>query len=212
MRCLPHWGLRYFIDKFSFLLYQKMHPGYPWLTQPANRLLLSSLKDYFVGLEFGSGRSTLWFAQRVLALTSVEHDPVWYERVSSELKKNKINNVTYLLFPKDLGEDQGKGTDYVNLSQRFAKDSLDFVLVDGVYRSACANAVLEKIKPAGLLIIDNANWYLPSTSISPTSRKPFEGPISQEWGEFLASVRDWKCIWTSNGVTDTAIYIKPSLK
>ena len=37
------------------------------------------------GLEFGSGRSTRWFAARVGALTSIEHDAAWHARVASSL-------------------------------------------------------------------------------------------------------------------------------
>ena len=83
------------------ILYQRRHPDHPWLTKSANSILSSYLKDSDIGLEFGSGRSTLWFAQRVSALTSVEHDPLWYSKVSEMLKGNGISNVTQLLFEKD---------------------------------------------------------------------------------------------------------------
>jgi predicted O-methyltransferase YrrM len=39
--------------------------------------------------------------------------------------------------------------------------SLDFVVVDGWYRPVCARAALSKLKPGGLLLIDNTDWKDP---------------------------------------------------
>jgi hypothetical protein len=47
-----------------------MHPDVPWLTRQAVEILEDWLKPGYVGLEWGSGRSTLWFARRVSHLTS----------------------------------------------------------------------------------------------------------------------------------------------
>ena len=65
---------------------------------------------------------------------------------------------------------------YVQVVKRFEKNSLDFVLVDGMYRDAYANWFV-RIRPGGLLIIDNANWYLPSNSGSPNSRTFVRGQL-----------------------------------
>ncbi|MCK5642361.1 MAG: hypothetical protein KAJ19_16255 [Gammaproteobacteria bacterium] len=48
----------------------RMHPDVPWLTRQAVEILEDWLKPGYVGLEWGSGRSTLWFARRVSHLTS----------------------------------------------------------------------------------------------------------------------------------------------
>ena len=125
------------------------------------------------------------------------------------LRKGGIPNVTLLLFESDQGKDKEHCSVYLQVVKRFSKSSLDFVLVDGMHRSAWANAVLEYIRPGGILIIDDANWFLPSNSVSPHSRTCAQGPASPQWAEFLTAVRHWRCIWTSNGVSDTAIYVKP---
>jgi predicted O-methyltransferase YrrM len=141
----------------------------------------------------------------------VEHDLRWYERVANSLKRQNITNVEYILH-EDSGEtDDGSEKDaaYVMMAHNFARSSLDCVLVDGIHRSACALAILEKIKPGGLLIVDNANWFLPSHSISPNSRNVTQGPASPCWENFSREVDTWRTIWTSNGVWDTAIWIKP---
>ena len=73
------------------------------------------------------------------------------------------------------------GKAYVDCVRAFAKDSLDFVLVDGGYRDSCMSVIPEYIRPGGLLILDNANWYLPSNTQSPCSRAKEQGPISPAW-------------------------------
>jgi len=67
---------------------------------------------------------------------------------------------------------------YITLIDRFGDESLDFVLVNGLYRDECAIRSLRKIRIRGLLIMDNINWYIPSTLKIPSSRKEkYASPI-----------------------------------
>ena len=207
-----HWNLRYFYNRLKLFLYELMHPEHPWLTQQANEILLSCLRKTDVGLEWGSGRSTIWFAQRVSNLTSVEHDPIWYEKVKEDLLKNNLTNTKLYCYESSLKEKSPKNIPYVNVVDNFPDDSLDFALVDGLFRDECTFRVLKKLKPGGLLIVDNINWYLPSNSSAPSSRTEQTGPISQSWHQLTELLKDYRCIWTSNGVFDTAIWIKPCSK
>lgn len=212
MRSFRHWTPMYIVDRLGEIAYQKTHSDHPWLTKTANSILSSYLKISDVGVEWGSGKSTVFFSRRVSMLTSIEHDPLWYANVSKILKESGITNVEYLLIEKDQeqeDEDRGRESRYVQVVKKFSKNSLDFALVDGIYRGACAIAILEKIRPGGILILDNANRYLPSKSVSPCSRSFAQGPTSSEWSEFLTRVKHYRCIWTSSGVTDTAIYLTP---
>lgn len=59
-----------------------------------------------------------------------------------------------------------------------------------------------------MIIIDNAEWFIPSDSASPGAITLSQPPFSLEWGEFLEKVKDLRCIRTTNGVWDTYIYIK----
>lgn len=200
---------RYVFNRVKLLFYELRHRDYPWLTPQANSLLSTLLKPTDIGLEWGSGRSTLWFAQRIKHLTSVEHDEAWHEAVSSKLKASNISNVTYLLSNVTEECEKLEQSSYVQVVNMFGKNSLDLALVDGIYRDVCANTVLEKIRPGGIVVLDNANWYLPSNSISPGSRPKNSSPISEAWAVFLNRVRNWRLIWTSSGITDTAIWFKP---
>lgn len=208
-RYILNYTPRYVFNRTKLLLYEFRHPDHPWLTQQANQNLSTLLRPQDVGLEWGSGRSTFWFARRIKYLTSIEHDETWYKVVSSKLKAATISNVNYLLCKLDKGQ-KPEESSYVQVANAFAKENLDFVLVDGRYRDVCANIVLEKIRPGGILVIDNVNRYLPCDSISPNSRAKKSTLASEYWDCFLDRVKDWRLIWTSNGVWDTAIWFKPS--
>lgn len=209
MRSFRHWTPRYFKNRLVTLYYEKANPNQPWLTRSANEILDSYLIKSDVGLEFGSGRSTAWIARRIGHLTSVEHNSAWAAKVQGILNEATINNVDYKSIPKDVEEEQGNDSEYVKVVDAFDANSLDFCLVDGIYRDFCALKAIEKLRPGGLLVIDNANWYLPSRSYSPNSRSFTDGPKGTCWKEVAQLFSDWRRIWTSSGVTDTAIFFKP---
>jgi hypothetical protein len=165
-----------------------------------------------IGVEFGSGRSTLWFAKRIQSLTSVEHDEKWFAKVSVMLNDASLNNVIYRHEPKEKNDKEGDHSRYVKALDRIETESVDFVLVDGIYRDFCAKKAIRTIKTGGILIIDNVNWYLPSKSFSPNSRTYEQGPKGSIWKEVNEIVSNWRYIWTSSGVTDTAFFFKPCIR
>jgi hypothetical protein len=169
-RYILNYTPRYIYNRTKLFWYEFRYPDHPWLTQQAISILSTLLKPTDVGLEWGSGRSTLWFAQQVKHLTSVEHDEAWYKAVSSELKEANISNVNHLLCKLAKRGQKPEESSYVQVANAFVKENLDFVLVDGRHRDTCANIVLEKIHPGGIIVIDDANRYLPCNSISPNSR------------------------------------------
>jgi predicted O-methyltransferase YrrM len=201
MRKISHWTPRYIYNRIVLALYEKQHPDSPWLTSSAVSILSTYLKNSDIALEWGSGRSTVWFAERVKHLVSVEDNHEWYQRVKEKLDYLKLNNTKYLL-----------ATDresYIGAADQFQENSLDFVLVDGRdYRSTCAVKAVNKVRTGGIIVVDNANWFLPSSSHSPNSRTYEAGSASDEWQHFLEIVNGWRRIWTTNGVWDTALLIK----
>lgn len=210
MRPVRHLTPRYLWHRALFALYRYREPDAPWLTRTSISLLETCLQPTDVGLEFGAGRSTIWFAKRVAALTSVENNPAWYTKVQQMLKDQGLTNVRlHLLERNEQDEDAGEGTPYVRIIDTFGAETLDFALIDAHHRGTCTMKVLDKLKPGGLLIIDNVNWFLPSSTRAPASRSPSQGPANAEWAEFLAVAARWRYLWTSNGVWDTAIWFKP---
>jgi hypothetical protein len=208
-RRIRHLTPRYIWNRSLEKIYRWMHPDVPWLTKTANTFLETYLQSSDCGWEYGSGKSTIWFARRVKYLTSVEHDPRWFERVSIRLDKNKLLNVDYLLRPREPGVSEKDMPAYVQGLVEVEDESLDFIIIDGIFRDHCALIAQEKIKPNGILIIDNANLFLPCRSHSPNSRSYSQGPKGEKWSEFLKKVSNWRYFWTSNGVSDTVIYFKP---
>jgi predicted O-methyltransferase YrrM len=203
MRNISHWTPQYLYNRLAVTFYEKQHPESPWLTSSAISILSKYLKSTDIGLEWGSGRSTAWFASKVKNLVSVENNLDWYKQVNHKLQVLDLNNVDYK-YIENIEQ-------YVKVVDLFEDNSLDFALVDGCpsdIRDECAVKVLDKIKNGGCIIVDNVNWFLPSNSNSPNSRSYESGAASEHWNLFLEYVQNWRNIWTTNGVTDTAFFIK----
>jgi hypothetical protein len=200
-----HWTAVYIRDRLKLFLHELSRPGEPWLTAAMVDFLSTWLKPSDIGMEWGSGASTRWFATRVSHLISIEADKHWFSKIDKLLDKEALREkVTYLYYPKDnpLYHDQVSA-----LPDRY----LDFCLVDGEHRDDCAIRALDKLKPGGLMIVDNVNWYIPrdSKSRAPNSRRGSDF-ASERWRDFATLVASWRCVWTTNGVTDTAAWIRPS--
>ncbi len=212
MRSFAHLTPAYIFHRLADRIYRANHPDHPWLTPDAIVFLSGKLKPDFIGLEYGSGRSTTWFAARVAKLTSVEHNPDWFNRVNEEIKHLGLSNVRYFQFPKPedkLSLNETVLSPYVHVSNDLDKDSLDFALVDGVVRPACVLRTIPLLKKGGLLIIDDANHYLPCNSKAPNTRSIQEGPLNDDWERVETGLRGWESAWFGNGIKETAVFTKP---
>lgn len=135
-------------------LYELRHPDEPWIAQGAIAFLDANLDRSGSGFEWGSGRSTRWFASRLAHLTSVENDPDWYERVSGLTAD--LTNVDLLLRPVET---------YVEAIDTVPDASLAFCLVDGARRRYCIAASMPKMAPGSLFALDNSNWVIAGHSL-----------------------------------------------
>lgn len=209
-RSFRHWTPTYVRDRIALEFRQRQRPDEPWLTAPAVAIIASWLRESDTGIEWGSGRSTLWFAARVARLISIEHNETWYTKTSNELHDRGLATRTDIRLCLD-GRDGGPTSSYVRIASEIESESLDFALVDGVARDHCALAALSLLKPGGLLVIDNINRFIPrcSKSRAPGSRSLSDGFESDEWLRFSEHVDAWRLIWTTDGVCDTALWVKP---
>lgn len=208
MKSIKHWTPSYVVARGREVIDHRLNPNNPWLTRQSVALLDELLMPGDVGLEFGGGRSTPWIAQRIKHLTSVDDSAEWHAIVRDRLAAERISNVDLALCPRDVPDEDGGQAAYVKVLDRFADNALDFCLVDGMYRDHCALGVINKLKSGGLLVIDNASWFLPSFSTSPASQPPDGKGASATWQKFLIETADWRRIWTYSGVTATVIYFK----
>ena len=205
MRKISHLTPRYIFNKLIYIWYQKNHPNDPWLTQKAIVHLENLLKNDFIGLEYGAGRSTLWFSKRTQYLTSIESSKDWFDKIKSKLNSLNISNVN-LVHVADI---RSNDENYINVLTGINDSSLDYVLIDGaIDRDYSILHSLSKIKLGGMLIIDNVNRYMPSNSLAPSSIKVGQNYYSDLWKNIDIDLKSWHLIWTSNGITDTAIFTR----
>lgn len=208
MKSVTHWKPHYVASKMKLMLDHKRRPNDPWLTRQSVDLLAQLLKPTDIALEFGSGRSTRWFARHVARITSIEHDATWHKMGLERLAQEGLNNVDLLLHPLDVPEPEGANAAYVRVLDGIADDSIDVCLVDGMYRGYCALGAFPKIRAGGMLVVDNAGWFFPSTSKTPGARPMGSGGYDSAWDAFIEKTRDWRRVWTTDGVTDTVIFFK----
>jgi hypothetical protein len=140
------------VDRVRLIAYERRHPDAPWLASEAVAFLEQWLRPDLVGFEWGSGRSTVWFARRVRHLISIEHDPHWYEEVKNRLdQKDVAHKVTFRCVPIDDGA-VAHPSHYVAAISDQEDSALDFCLIDGVtrLRAQCALACLPKLTTGGI--------------------------------------------------------------
>jgi FkbM family methyltransferase len=118
----------------------------PWYTYSAIEYVKQlDFSDCDV-FEFGSGYSSLFWAERARRVVSVEHEPEWYSRIMPEIP----SNLEYLLVTEPL-KYASKILDY----QR----QFDVIIIDGEQRPECVAPALSKLSDDGLIIVDNSDWF-----------------------------------------------------
>lgn len=122
-------------------------PMVPMISYRGRRAIARLLGPRTRMVEFGSGNSTPWFAQRAGHVLSIEDDPDWYRHVQAVLTTGELTNVRHEL--RDAAT-------YADLTD-MADGSLDFALVDGSDRTGCIKAVVPKLRAGGWLYLDNTD-------------------------------------------------------
>lgn len=120
--------------------------GMPWYTYPAIEYLKQLDFSGKTVFEYGSGSSSGWWSGVAKKIVSVEHDEKWFNIVNSS--KNN-NQEIYFCKTKDK---------YVSAISA-SGSTYDVVIVDGAYRQECAGMAVNYLKPGGLIIFDNSDWY-----------------------------------------------------
>lgn len=202
-----HWTPRYVVDRIKLALYQRRNPDHPWLTRDMIDFLSGHLSRSHTLVEFGSGRSTIWFAQRVGHILSIEHHREWHASVTGKLNAAGFKNFTYVHAGDAPETYLAPATESL---ARLDKDGkADLILVDGIHRDHCALWALDHVRPGGIIMVDNVNWFLPHATKSPSSVGAGGKPHTAMWERFWAVVSRWEMKWTSNGITDTAAFFAP---
>lgn len=203
-----HWTIRYMRARLRQMQWQKAHPLDPWLTRDGVEFFRNWLRAGDIMVEFGSGRSTLWFARAIQPgghIISVEHHEGWHKDVAQRLRSSGLSNYTYCLAEE-------KPVPYVAAADAELKKHgglADIILVDGRMRDHCAIWALEHIRPGGMIVVDNVQRYLPHQSNAPTAIAANGQPDGDLWKKFANAVSTWRKHWTSDDVEDTAFFFAP---
>ena len=203
----PPYLWRYLVQQ----AFQKRHRQAPVMVANAVLSLNAWLKPTDRGLEWGSGRSTAWLAERVAHIVTVEHDPGWHAIVQNDLLRDGVaSKVDYRLIEAHGHQlDEPEQHPYAQVANEIEDESLDFVVVDGQMRLRCIQLGLSKVKPGGLLVLDGANRYLPNDFDSSHSTIMINRsePLNSEWQEIHKTLSSWRALHTSDGLWDTRFWI-----
>lgn len=194
-----YWTPIYFLNKIFLLLYEKQYPDRPWLNAGAIHYLEQVINSQKFMVEFGSGRSTVWFSQRVKRLISVEHSYEWFVTLLNQLQRENISNTKII--------HASSATQYVAIMKKMRQQIVDVVLVDGIYRDLCMALAMSRVKRGGVIILDNSERYLPLPSHSPEVKSVEKN--EKIWRANWEVLKHWEIHHFSNGVFDTIVAIKP---
>jgi SAM-dependent methyltransferase len=135
----------------------------PWFSYAAIDFLEGYLKPHMTVCEYGSGGSTIFFAQRVKSVFSIEDNAKWHALVANRLAEKSIYNATSKLCPFDFKNPAGfENSDYL---KAMPDEKFDVIVVDGSeewtqVRPICFKLAESHVKPGGLIVVDDS-WRYP---------------------------------------------------
>jgi hypothetical protein len=118
----------------------------PWLTYPCIEFLSTLDFSGCAVFEYGTGSSTLWWAQRAEKVYGVEREKQWFEKIQKIIP----SHAQITLCPNEL--------EYPDAIAQH-KLTFDVVVIDGSVRYACMEPAIRHLSERGLIIVDNAEWY-----------------------------------------------------
>ena len=117
----------------------------PWVTYSFIDFIKGRLNRDLVVFEYGSGSSTLFYAQRVKRVVSVEHDQSWYNKIVGTKPSN-----AEMIFTQ-LSTDGEYARKAATLNEKF-----DIIIVDGRDRVNCCKYSLDALTPRGVVVLDDS--------------------------------------------------------
>lgn len=141
----------------------------PWLTHPALEVIKSwDLSDKRV-LEWGSGLSTLWWADKCKYVYSIEADFKWFNDVVRLKNEKGFEDKAQLIYKNVHEGDQTKIEFYTDVPEWYQPN---IVIVDGILRYECILKALTLPRPL-TLIVDN--WQQDYVFICPAAEEALKG-------------------------------------
>lgn len=116
----------------------------PWCTYSFIHFISDRLHKDLSVFEYGSGNSTLWYADKVKEITAVEHDSAWYSKISKLLPSNAQ------IIHKNLDINGEYARTAASLNKNF-----DIIVIDGRDRNNCIYHSLPALSEKGIFVFDN---------------------------------------------------------
>lgn len=191
----------------------------PWLVFSFTRWLSSRIDSRMDIFEWGSGGSTLFFAEKAKSIISVEYNSNWAEKIKNQAFREKYNNVSLIFMPPDNFREGGYGgnqdvevyspeskslfigkifIEYAKTILNYPDSSFDIILVDGEARKGCLIHSMPKIKKGGMIILDDSECAIYKEVI-----EMFKSP---EWKVLSFFGPAPSCIWPV--FKSTTVFIK----
>lgn len=126
----------------------------PWIVPEAVKFLEKTIKQDWKIFEFGSGWSTIFYAERAEMVVSLEHDPSWYDRIRKQLLERKITTCDLQKVKLEL---------FSRAIEKFEDNSFNLIVIDSHEeedlreRLSCMAAAKPKIVPGGYLMLDDSD-------------------------------------------------------
>ncbi|MDP2652065.1 MAG: hypothetical protein Q8O94_02925 [bacterium] len=153
----------------------------PSITEGARRFLEEYITPEMNVLEFGAGGSTIWFARNARKVITIEHNEVWFDYISEQLKQENLSPKARIIL-----SEQPYNNVPISLGLTF-----DLILIDGRDRVLCAESSCGLLNPGRYMMLDNSNRtrYNKIFSMlngwekySHTQKRPDEyGTFSMDW-------------------------------
>lgn len=117
----------------------------PWMNYPIIAFLNKRLHKDINLFEYGSGYSTLFFAERVKFVRTIEYDEKWFELINQKLPEN--TEIHYVKNDVD-----GKYCRAIGMTE----EKYDVIVIDGRDRVNCLIQGIDRLNESGVIIFDDS--------------------------------------------------------
>lgn len=202
---IKRFSIKHIKNKVKNTVIQKLHPDWPWWPSEAVSICEKLLRTSDIILEFGSGRSTAWLALRSAKVISIESNEEWYNIVKEKIAHSNIINKVELIYAPVKENEPMDDQPYLAPIKTLQKESIDVIIIDGKFRAHASELSLPLLRPGGILIIDDAHRFfnIKNSGDLPNDR------YRDVWNNINEKTKNWRRIWTSDGIHATLFLIKP---
>ncbi len=135
----------------------------PWVTYPFIDFISERLNSDMNIFEFGSGNSTLYYAQKVNSITSVEHNQTWYKKMSEIIPSN-VN----LIFKELIANGE------YSRHSKIQNTKYDIIIIDGEDRNNCIYNSINSLNNNGVFVLDDSEREEYNEAVSFLNNKNFK--------------------------------------